>query len=261
LMLLPLALVGMFLGRFQRYQFVCLWFLYWIAIWWLFFTRQDRDWVGALVLLAWPAASGVEWLLDRARGYFMMLLVSIAIAWSVVVLPVWPTSDNRVLVSLKTLSGLGESSAVDSVDSVDKAAVSKKPETETIAPTDYASVLRSMQKIGARQPHARILLVGESDDFNFLSECITNGPFDGGLLDKCVELTASESETMLQLRGVTHVLIVWSGVQYREKLTGRKIESGYRSAISNLVTESCLTPILWEISSSQAELFRVNEKR
>ena len=259
LMLVPLALVGVLLGRLRSDRVVCLWFLYWITIWWVFFTRQDRDWVGAVVLLAWPAAFGVEWLLDRARGYFVMLLVSIAIVWSMVALPVWPTSDNRILVSLETLSRRGQSSAGDSVA---EAAVSKNPESDTRNTTDYASVFRSiLERPVAGKSQFKVLLVGESDDFDFLSDCITNGSFDGGLLDKCAELTALESAAMLQSRGVTHVLVVWSGVQYRERLTGRKIESGYRSTIGNLVNESCLKPIPWEISSSQAELFRVNEER
>ncbi len=259
LMLVPLALVAFLLGTYRSYRVVSLWFLYWVAVWWLFFTRQDRDWVGALVLLAWPAASGSEWLLDRASGYFMMLLVSISIAWSVVVLPVWPTSDNRIFVSLETLSRDGRLSAVESVPDATSA---KESAPETNPTASFASVFRSvLERQAAGEPHVRVLLVGESDDFDFVSDCRNSGPFDRGLLDKCNELPAIEAESLLRESSIGYVLVAWSGVQYRERLTSRKIESAYRSTISRLVNESCLTPIPWEISSSQAELFRVNEKR
>ncbi len=259
LMLVPLALVGLLLGRYRSFRVISLWFLYWVGVWWLFFTRQDRDWVGALVLLAWPAAAGSEWLLNRARGYFTMLLVSIAIAWSVVVVPVWPTSDNRILVSLETLSRRRDSSVVDSAA---EATAEKESAPEANMTAGYASVFRSvLVSQAAGQPHLRVLLVGESDDFNLVSECITNGPFDRGLMDKCYELSSLEAESMLRESGIGYVLVIWSGVQYRERLTGRKLESDYRSTISRLVHESCLTPNPWEISSSQAELFRVNERR
>jgi hypothetical protein len=186
-------------------------------------------------------------------------LVSIAIVWSVVVLPVWPTSDNRLLVSLERLSRRGHAALVDSVD---QTAATMKPEANPVTQTDYASVFRLVvASQAAAGPQMKVLLVGESDDFDFLSDCTSNGPFDRGLLDKCVELTTRQSESLLRAEGVTYVLVVWSGVQYRERLTDRKIESDYRSTISQLVTDSYLTPIPWEISSSQAELFRVNEKR
>ncbi|MCY2985977.1 MAG: hypothetical protein NTY15_20300 [Planctomycetota bacterium] len=259
LLLVPLALVALLLGRYGRYRVVFLWFLYWVAVWWMFFSRQDRDWVGALGLLAWPAASGSEWLLDRARGYFMMLLVSIAIAWTVVVLPVWPTSDNRIFVALEKLSRVGRLSALDSA-AEEKAAKESTPETNTAE--GYAGIYRSViESQAAGKARVKVLLVGESDDFDFVSDCITNGPFDRGLMDKCSELPSIEAESLLRDRGIGYVLVAWSGVQYRERLTGRKRESDYRSTVSRLVNESCLTPIPWEISSSQAELFRVNDRR
>ena len=260
LTLIPFALVGVLIGgihgRYGQIRVAGLWFVSWISIWWLFFTRQDRDWVGALVLLAWPAALGAEWLLERARGYYMMLLVSITIVWAVVVLPVWPTSDNRILVSLDTLSRRANFPVSDLVD---EPPFKTNLEPEQNEQLDYASILRSSLK-GTINDET-VLLVGESDDFDFLSECYTNGPFEEGLLGRCIGLKASETDSMLRSRGVRLVLVVWSGVRYREKLIGRNLESEYRSTINNLVSESFLKPIPWEISSSHAELFRVNEEQ
>ncbi len=225
------------------------WFVYWLSIWWFFSTRQDRDWVGAMILLAWPAANGAGWMAKRAQGYFMMIVVSIGIVWSVVVIPIWPTSDNRMLVALQSLDGAAEWMG------------SKSPDADAARTESYTdqfnTIMRGSEGIGSAW---KVLLIGENDDFELLADCISNGSFNLGLMDRWRDLPTNELGLLFRSHGISHVLVVWSGVQYRDRLTGMPTEGSYRSAIGKLERDSQLTPILWEINASYAELFQVNEK-
>ena len=249
LMLVPFAIVGILRASCWTNRLAIMWFIYWVSIWWCFSTRFDRDWVGALILLAWPVAVGANWLAMQARGYWMMTLVSIAIIWSVVVIPILPTSDNRILVALQFLDRNG--SSFDG-SNLKEAEVSRAPRF-----SDQLNLqLRREEGLTRR---SKILLIGENDDFDFAADCVSNGPFDKGLLDKGLDEPATVVGASLRSNGISHVLIVWSGVQYREHLTGRAIESKYRTTIDKLLRDSQILPIAWEINSSQAELFRVIE--
>jgi len=245
-MLVPLAIVGGFCcGSFSASRMAVGWFGYWALMWWLFSQRQDRDWMAALHLLAWPAAAGAQWIAAQARGYPMMLLVLIAIGWSVLVIPIWPTGDNRIFVALETLDQSGaaevETKSLDGEDSK----------------TSYSACLnRLYRQSDGFSPQAKVLLIGESDDFDFLAGCESFGPFDEDRL--ALGLGPSKAfGDFLSVKGFTEVVIVWSGVQYREKLTGKKLEPGYREAIDEMLRSSQLMAVPWEINSSEAELYRV----
>ncbi len=226
------------------------WFVYWVSIWWFFSTRQDRDWVGALILLAWPAASGAHWMARRAHGYFLMVLVSIGIVWSVVVIPIWPTSDNRMLVALQNMDR-----------SADSLMRSKVSDEDVVVTKSYLGQFNAlMRRSEADATSWRVLLIGESNDFELLADCDSNGSFSRGNMDRWRDLPANELGLLLRSHGFTHIMIVWSGVQYRERLTGLETERSYRRAIEKLVSDSQVKPISWEINSSYAELFQVNEK-
>ncbi len=249
LMLVPFAIVGIVRANCWTNRLAIMWFFYWVSIWWCLSTRFDRDWVGAMILLAWPAAAGANWLAMQARGYWMMTLVSIAITWSVVVIPILPTSDNRILVALQFLDRNG--SSFDG-SNLKEAEVSRAPRV-----SDQLNL--QLRREDGLTRRSKILLLGENDDFDFAADCVSNGPFDKGLLDKALNLPATVVGASLRSNGISHMLIVWSGVQYREHLTGRAIESKYRSTIDKLLSDSQILPIPWEINSSQAELFRVIE--
>jgi len=103
-------------------------------------------------------------------------------------------------------------------------------------------------------------LIGENDDFDLLVDCLSNGPFDQGLFDNWLGLPAKEVGSLLRSHGISHVLVAWSGVQYREQLTGLETESKVRTAINELLSDSQLASIRWKINSSQAELFQVIEQ-
>lgn len=249
LMLVPFAIIGILLARCWTSRLAIMWFAYWVAIWWCFSTRYDRDWIGALILLAWPAAAGANWMAMQARGYWMFALVSIAITWSVVVIPILPTSDNRIFVALQFLERNGSSFQGSNV----------KDSEVGVAPRFLDQLNFQLRHEDRLTSRPKILLIGENDDFDFTADCASNGPFDKGLLDRLVDMPAKAVGSSLRINGISHVLIVWSGVQYREQFTGRATESKYRTAIDDLLSESQILQIPWEINSSQAELFRVIE--
>jgi hypothetical protein len=202
-----------------------------------------------MILLAWPAAAGANWMAGQARGYWMMSLCSVAILWSVVVIPILPTIDNRLFVALKVLDRNHSPTSGSS----------RRSEEMTKATSISEQFNTQLRKEADRTLGARILLIGENDDFDMLADCVSNGPFDKGLLDRWLDLPAKELGSSIRFNGFSHVLIVWSGVQYRERLTGQVIENKYRTVIQELLRESQILPIRWEINSSQAELFRVIE--
>ena len=247
LMLVPFAIVGILSARCWTSRLAIIWFFYWVSIWWCFSTRYDRDWMGVMILLAWPAAAGANWMAKQARGYWMWALVSIAITWSVVVIPILPTSDNRIFVALQFLDRNGSSLGSSNL----------KVEEVTIEPYFSDQLNLQLRREDECTRPSKILLIGENDDFDLLADCVSNGPFDKGLLDKCLDMPANSVGASLRSYGISHLLIVWSGVQYREQLTGRAVESKYRTTIDELLRDSQILPIPWEINSSQAELFRV----
>ena len=244
MMLVPLAIVGDFCCyRFSSSRLAIGWFGYWASMWWLFSLRQDRDWMAALLLLAWPAAAGARWLAAQARGYPMMLLVLIAICWSVVVIPIWPTSDNRMFVALESL------------DQNSTAEMEMKLLDGEDSRTSYSACFNKLyRQSDGFSSQAKVLLIGESDDFDFLAGCKSFGPFDQ---DKLGLGSSKAFGDFLGLEGFTEVVIVWSGVQYREKLTSKEREPSYREAIDEMLRSSQLLVVPWEINSSEAELYRV----
>ena len=197
----------------------------------------------ALLLLAWPAAAGVHRIAAQARGYPMMVLVLIAICWSVVVVPIWPTSDNRMFVALETL----DQNSIAELKT-------KQLDGEDSRTTYSACFNKRYRQSDDFSSSAKVLLIGESDDFDFLAECESFGPFDQGKQELGSSIAFGD---FLRSGGFTKVVIVWSGVQYREKLTGEKQESRYRDLIDEMLGRSQLQAVQWEINSSEAELFRV----
>jgi hypothetical protein len=218
-------------------------YAFWVCLWWWFSPRFDRDWVGALFLLGWPAVSGVSWMMNQANPYWLALFVTIGICWSVVVIPIWPTSDSRMLVSIDSIQS---PKSVDSNESI---------------PTDYVALLNRMllndQHLSRR---SKLLLIGDNDDFDLLCPCITNGPFDRSVLDELIDMDPKRRLAALRLKGITHVVIVWSGIRERERDFLVKSEIKIRNLTNEMLSSSHLQAIPWDINSSQAELFKVNAK-
>ncbi len=251
LMLIPFALVGVLVGGLTKSRIPVLWALFWVMIWWLFSLRLDRDWVGSLFLLAWPAAIGTKWMAAFIRGTYMFGLVLIAMVWAVVVIPIWPTSDNRILVALDQIE-IG--SSTKGTGPADR---SESPHGIVESVSYSRQFNESWMKTMPFEPRAKVLLIGETDDFDLMADCLSNGPFDEGWFDKAIGLSPEETGAMFRKQGITHLLVVWSGVRYRAKWTGQDNEDEYRKTIEGLRERSQLQSILWGIDASQAELFLV----
>ncbi len=245
LMLMPFAVVGCIVGGLKKSRVAIAWVLYWMVLWWVGSMRLDRDWVGSLFLLAWPAALGANWIAGLFRGYAMFAFVLIAILWSVVVIPIWPTSDNRILVALAGI----------------ETRTSAKTSEEDLETSNYSREFNDWQKNnGSFNTKTKILLIGENDDFDLLADCVSSGPFDDGLFDKWIDLSAQQIVAAIGRQEISHLLVVWSGVRYRGKLTGRDRENDYRNAIEGMLKGSQLQLIPLGMNSSQAELFLVNRE-
>ena len=182
-------------------------------------------------------------MMNQANPYWLALFVTIGICWSVVVIPIWPTSDSRMLVSIDSIQS---PKSVDSNESI---------------PTDYVALLNRMllndQHLSRR---SKLLLIGDNDDFDLLCPCITNGPFDRSVLDELIDMDPKRRLAALRLKGITHVVIVWSGIRERERDFLVKSEIKIRNLTNEMLSSSHLQAIPWDINSSQAELFKVNAK-
>lgn len=182
-------------------------------------------------------------MMNQTNRFWLALLVTIGISWSVVVIPIWPTSDSRLLVSMESIQS---PKSVDSMESI---------------PTDYVAVLnRMLLKDQHLNRQSRLLLVGDNDDFDLLCPCITNGPFDRSVLDEFVDVGPKDRLAAMRLKGITHVVVVWSGIRERERDFLVKFEIKIRNLTNEMLSSSHLQAIPWDINSSQAELFRVNEE-
>lgn len=264
LLLIPLACIGMLVGRFgmQTLDFkrkqsdapnlsstgpavdrvlmaTVVWAVAWILAWWFFSRRLDRDWVGLLFLMSYPAAGCVRWMMDRCWPVMLGGFVIITLVWSVVVIPTWPTSDNRILMSLKSLTMQGQ------------------PQLG-VDPTNVVSALNGLIAQQAQiDSTANLLLIGSKDDFGILCDCVSFSLFDQDFQN---DSTSESMETWLdglRARKVTHVVFLWPEIADFDKTYGREREVEYRQKLGQAMSLGSLEPIDLELNSSVAQLFRV----
>ena len=269
LLLIPLAVVGLCAWRDgQRHRLVlipAICFLGWGIAWWGFTPRWDRDWVGMLILLAWPAAMGTRWFMDRVHSAWLGILGVVVLCWSVLVIPVWPMSDNRLLVAIDEIrssdpGAKGASTSVprtgkpDIADSETDAAESNRSESR------YVDVLnRYLVTLPASQ-EVQLAVIGELDDFDIIAKTISCDRFDAPSVVSVSEMDAVQCRQYLSKQSVSHVVIVWSGVLALEKLTNVSKEQKYRRLIDELNADGTLKRVAWEMNPSVAELFEVNNQ-
>jgi hypothetical protein len=254
LLMIPLAAIGLWVSLFFRRDRVAWpatgWFAIWIVCWWLSSPRMDRDWIGAMVFLTWPAAAGVHWMMTRSSSYSLASLLTLGILWSVVVIPVWPTCDHRILVSMRELRPTSAASNSNS-----RLQTSQKRSSKIDHFGRIHSLLLKEKGLG---PDSKILLIGDNDDFDSLLACASNSAFDMGLWQDCVESAISDRLGRLRFAGIDYVLVVWPGVRNRDVLTGNANEFEIRRVLDEMLAVSQLQPIPWGVDAAHAELFQVN---
>lgn len=267
LLLIPFAILGLVVSRFRiaaQYTedtskwgmlLTLVWSGTWIFGWWLLSRRLDRDWVGVLFLFSFPAALGVRWMMDRAWPYCLGGMLTIAIVWSVLVIPTWPTSDNRILMSFQSL----DSTLAHAPPAGGSPADAPKPEdvdTKSVIGTMNALIEQELQL----DSNAKLLLVGSNDDFGLLCD---SAPFSSVFgLPGTDPRQPSQTQWLDSLRSekVTHIALLWPEIIEWDQKCGRKTESAYREFLAEGMSLGWLDPVVLELNSSRVQLFRINQE-
>ena len=267
LLLIPFAILGLVVSRFglatrstedtSKWGIVLAWVWSgaWIFVWWLLSRRLDRDWVGVLFLFSFPAALGIRWMMDRAWPYCLGGMLTIAMVWSVLVIPSWPTSDNRILMSIQSL----DSTLVHTPLVGRSPAEAPKPED-----VDTKSVIGTLNALIEQELHmdslSKLLLVGSNDDFGLLCD---SAPFSSVFeLPGTDPRQRSQPQWMDSLRSekVTHIALLWPEIVQWDQKYGQKTESSYREFLAEGMSLGWLDPVVLELNSSRVQLFRVNQE-
>jgi len=231
-----------------------MWAGFWILGWWLFSRRLERDWVGVFFLICFPAAWYVRWMMDRAWPIFLGGTLAVAIGWSVLVIPTWPTSDNRILMSIQSLDSTQVRTSTTGSES-------DQPERGSNIQANFIETLNSLieleDKIDSR---SRLLLVGSRDDFGILCDCIPFSMFDGNSQWPQSERGLKEWFDTIRLQEVTHVAFIWPEIIEFDQAYGQVREESYREIIAQGLSLDLLDPIVLEMDSSRAQLFRVKHE-
>jgi len=252
--LIPIAMLGWLFTRDRAGRDAGIWFCLWCLLWWIATPQQDRDWVLALPLLAWPMASGVVWLRERGQGILLLAVGGLALAWSIMVLNAWPTSDNRLLVPLDSLSPV-----VALVDT-------GEGRGGGTARADLApSVNRIWNGLDNEQKRKKWLLLGSADAFRWLPNVDLCGTHDDHPWGKSLKDWESDSDLVrvtrqsLEQNKIGYVVLDWEGWKYRDRLLGTNRESKYRDAIRVLQQNGAFRRVEWEFDSGRAECYEVIE--
>jgi hypothetical protein len=225
--LVPLALLGIIVRRDRAARDAAIGFGLWCLLWWIGTAQQDRDWVIAIPLLAWPMANGIAWLLDRRQRLALSVIGGIPLIWSVVVLCAWPTSDNRILVPLNVLAPI--------VPAGERAGEGRGKEAEDLA----LSVNQIWIDLDQDKQKERWLLVGSADAFRWLPNVALAG------------------EEAWGTEGLRFLVFDWAGLRNLDQVTGIDRSSVYRDRIQQWQRVGVLRPVAWDLSSSQAQCFEV----
>jgi hypothetical protein len=225
--LVPLALLGIIVRRDRAAWDAAIGFVLWCFLWWIGTAQQDRDWVIAMPLLAWPMANGTAWLLERRQRVALSFIGGIPLIWSVVVLCAWPTSDNRILVPLNVLAPI--------VPVGERAGEGRGTQAEDLA----MSVNGIWIDLEQEKQKERWLLVGSADAFRWLPN------------------VALASEEAWGTEGFGFLVFDWAGLRNLDQMTGSDRSSVYRDRIQQWQRDGVLRLVAWDLSSSQAQCFEV----
>lgn len=267
LLLIPFAILGLAVSRFglasrstkdsSKWGIVLAWVWSgaWILVWWLLSRRLDRDWVGVLFLFSFPAALGVRWMMERAWPSYLGGILAITIVWSVLVIPSWPTSDNRILMSIQSL---------DSTLAHAPSAGRSPAEASKSEDVDSKSVIGTLNALIEQELHmdsnSKLLLVGSNDDFGLLCDSASFSSMFG--LPDSDPGQRSTNQWMDSIRSakVTHIALLWPEILERDQKYGQKTEPSYREFLAEGMSRGWLAPLVLELNSSRAQLFRINRE-
>jgi hypothetical protein len=248
--LIPLALVGMVFSRNRVGRDVGIAFGVWCILWWIVTPQQDRDWVIAVPLLAWPMASGIAWMQTHGVRFLLAAIAGVALAWSIVVLAAWPTSDNRLLAPWETLVVLVEEDAVGQ---------GRGGESRDLAP-----IVNSLWNgLSENQRAKKWLLLGSGDAFRWLPAVEVDGPENAGQWSTWMDEWQTQKDPVrichqrLRENRVGYVVVDWMGWMRGDQVQGTTREASYRTIIERLLQSGALRRLEWRRSGVYAECYEV----
>jgi hypothetical protein len=255
LMLIPMALIGLVVCRDQRHVnatiLISCWSVYWLGCWWLFSERTDREWVGLLFLWAISSGSAIGWMMQRIRPIWISGWIAVVILWSVISIPIWPTSDNRFLVSRQSIQQPIVEAHTDSSIDLKRDIVRQDNDPARTTPS-LSSLINPLAELnGSLKDQSRILMVGDHDDFGLVPPTCSQDPFRESVLDR----------EQLKLEKVTHVLFLWDRIADFDRQMGLDREKSYRKVIDQWRTNDFIVSVRLETEGSYAQLFQMNEIR
>ncbi|MEQ1828072.1 MAG: hypothetical protein ABL921_19075 [Pirellula sp.] len=232
LLLIPLAILGACVGfssaHFKPSWGAIGWSAYWISVWWMFSPRLDRDWIGVSFFLAWPAAAVIHWFMNGNKSLGLATHVGIVMVWSLIVIPIWPTSDNRIFVSMRDVRMLGRLDPMNMIG----------------------------QEFGPNQS-SRVFLLGESDDFDERFHCESNSPFEYGFLDEMIASSQSQRMDLMHSRGLTHIYVSWDGIRERHEQARSASESEVKRVLAEMQAHAQIKRVGSTSNPPNGDLFQV----
>jgi len=252
--LIPFAVIGMFVSKHRSARDAGVGFGVWCLVWWFWTGRQDRDWVIALPLLAWPMAGGIAWMRERGQGGGLAAICSVAWSWSILVLCAWPIADNRLLVPLNVLAPIVLTDAPQAGKGRGGA-----------EPGDLAtSVNQTWMTLASEYQTERWLLVGSADAFRWIPQAVLAGTWDLDPWEGIVHSESSKSDEeiaaavrTLSRDGLRYLVFDWAGLSHLDHFDGRDRCSTYRDRILRLQRSGTLRLIEWELPSNRAQCFEI----
>jgi hypothetical protein len=252
--LIPLALVGIMFSRNRVGRDVGVAFGVWCILWWTVTSQQDRDWVIAVPLLAWPMASGIAWMQAHGVRFLLAAIAGVALAWSIVVLCAWPTSDNRLLVPWENLVVI-----VDEDTAEDIAEQGRGGESRDLAPL-VNSLWNGLRE---NQRAQKWLLLGSGDAFRWLPDVEVDGPENTGQWNKWLDAWETQKDPVrachqrLRENRVGFVVVDWAGWMRADQAQGTRSEARYRNMIQQLLQAGAVKRLEWRRKGGQAECYEV----
>ncbi len=249
--LIPFAAVGLLIARDRAARDLGIGFLICCVVWWIFTPQQDRDWVIAVPLLAWPMASGIGWMRERGSSVLLAAMSGVALVWSVLVLMAWPMSDNRLLVPIEELAPI---TVTDH-----RAEQGRGGEREDLA----VSVNSVWNRLEAGDRNGRWLLVGSADTFRWLPKGDAYGVYHVDPWESLIMEIESQKNPIASIpqglldRGIGYLVMDWEGIRFRDRFLAMNREAMYRNRIHELQQAGLLRRIDWSIESSRSECFEI----
>jgi hypothetical protein len=204
-------------------------FVYVMAVWWLFTHRIDRFWVPILPVLALLSGIGATWADTRTWRITLAALLAIGLVGNFATISNGVMGENRFLAELDTLRH--DSGHVDA----------------------WHSYLNEH-----KDEVSRVLLVGDAQPFDLEVPVLYNTVFDDSIFEQIAKgKTDRQIRVALDDLGVSHIYVAWGEVaRYRSPGNYGFTRFVTRRVFDDLVADGVLQE-LPKINDQSGQMFRV----